>query len=783
MKRGLKIFCTSLLVLFMGLVISITLVLFKPSILINGHTLKLVASRLRSSGVEVDWEGLADIHVDSISFSKKSFVFDFKKPCIKTKDVNGCFDRVAFTFNLDFASLPIQVDAVGPLIVTGGKLDAQTSTTEESSEKSKPKKKVRHWDRWISFKNVKLESVLISLEQIKVNDFEGYFHFASDNKPGEWSGNLTLNRLNDFREINADFRLKNTQANALGKWTLALSSDAQTSQGHLGVEATFLQMGSELSNFDYRARGFLNGPKHVVADVSGHYRPGHITGNIQGAFNPEERRKLIAGPISRARINHCSVDLKERENGAERDLFSGNASLDCVVLADLELPNVKSIPKLTLPKSTELHVVADLKTTYPFSVSDPTDGRVMVELKSIQYPLITGDGKISALISGVPEKFPENWKVDSELGVRLLIPSFAKAAVLLKDTSFAVPAPLDAMDGSVEVSANGMAGLNGGTIPVFIKTRLASRFQKLNIDGGGTFDFTKSAKGFQEKVSVTATLSDAVLAFPRLSLEQPPRLLPDSRIHRPRVSSLGAAADEESSFHYQIHFVTPDEHPLIILSNLAQASVPISVDLTLGDQVPMTGFLRVSKFPLQLFKRNAELVKFNLNFLPEAGNHPVEGSIRVTYTDYIIRIRVYGTSEKPQVAMTSEPPLSETQVIAVLLFGRTLDQLDTTQGESVGNAQAAVADGAIGLASLYVLASTPVESIGYDPSTGVVSAKVRLAEGTSLNLGGGSEQKFVGVRKRLSRFWTIDTELANRTGTESTTLGGLTALLEWSHRY
>lgn len=71
----------------------------------------------------------------------------------------------------------------------------------------------------------------------------------------------------------------------------------------------------------------------------------------------------------------------------------------------------------------------------------------------------------------------------------------------------------------------------------------------------------------------------------------------------------------------------------------------------------------------------------------------------------------------------------------MLLFGRKLDALDAGQAASVGSTGAAVADGAVTLASMYLLASTPVESVGYNPVTRVSTAKIRLADGTSLNVG------------------------------------------------
>lgn len=132
------------------------------------------------------------------------------------------------------------------------------------------------------------------------------------------------------------------------------------------------------------------------------------------------------------------------------------------------------------------------------------------------------------------------------------------------------------------------------------------------------------------------------------------------------------------------------------------------------------------------------------------------------YTDYTVRIKILGLIESPTVQFESDPPLPQNKILTVLLFGKTLDSLDSDESTSVVRAQAAIADGAVSLASMYLLASTPVESIGYDPGTRVFTAKVKLADGTSLNVGSNlSELERIGIRKRLGHQWAVSTYLEN----------------------
>jgi hypothetical protein len=215
---------------------------------------------------------------------------------------------------------------------------------------------------------------------------------------------------------------------------------------------------------------------------------------------------------------------------------------------------------------------------------------------------------------------------------------------------------------------------------------------------------------------------------------------------------------------------------------LAKSAVPISVDIKKASQAPLSGNIHVANFPLELFRRDANVERFDLALADPTRDSSMNGEIRLAYTDYTIRVLLLSTVGKPVIRFVSEPPLTEDQIVSVLLFGKQIDELDSDQAESVGRTRAAVADGALGLASLYVLASTPIESVGYDPNTGVATAKVRLAEGTSLNVASSTSNHLeeVGVRKRLGPHWTIDTELANPTSTGNRVVS---AFLQWSNRY
>ena len=130
------------------------------------------------------------------------------------------------------------------------------------------------------------------------------------------------------------------------------------------------------------------------------------------------------------------------------------------------------------------------------------------------------------------------------------------------------------------------------------------------------------------------------------------------------------------------------------------------------------------------------------------------------------------------------PPLPQDEVTSVLLFGAPSQQVSLENRETAKSTQALLVSRSINLLSLYVLASTPVRRIDYNPDSSQVSAQIAVSDKTTLKVGtslqGKSSEGSVGVRRRLSNSWFVVTEVNSAkesTGTNAS------AWLEWSKRY
>jgi hypothetical protein len=195
----------------------------------------------------------------------------------------------------------------------------------------------------------------------------------------------------------------------------------------------------------------------------------------------------------------------------------------------------------------------------------------------------------------------------------------------------------------------------------------------------------------------------------------------------------------------------------------------------------MQGHIDAGQFRVEFFRREATVESFHIGLADKPENQPIKGLVRFSNNDYLVFLDILGTAGKPLYVFRSEPPLAQNEIIAVVLFGRTPTELDVDQMQSVDDMRGALADGAVNLLSMYYLATTPVESIGYNPQTKIFSARVRIQDGLSFSVGSYADtQSQVGIKKRLGGGWSVET---SGTHDEATNTNRGSAMLKWGKRY
>ena len=144
-----------------------------------------------------------------------------------------------------------------------------------------------------------------------------------------------------------------------------------------------------------------------------------------------------------------------------------------------------------------------------------------------------------------------------------------------------------------------------------------------------------------------------------------------------------------------------------------------------------------------------------------SGETPIDPYLTVTATyqapEHLVTVRVEGTARTPQLELSSDPPLDQSDVLALLLFGRTTSQLTGGQGTELRQE-------AIGILASYV---APELEQSLMDTFGLASLTFQLPTGTSY----GS----VGVGRYIGDdiFVSIGQTFGGPQGGTSRQLGGL----------
>jgi hypothetical protein len=776
------------LLLTLSLVISILLfvIVLRPEWALGDPILRRV-SKLLKPDIDFSWETL-DLTSSKVTLLKRRILLDGENVCAVLSGgvTRMCFQKVSVSAVIDFSKVIPSLVEIGPIallkgeaIVRPGPSVAPQTNPPESETFSLP----------TILTNSELSSVRVELDRWVIQNtkgkpsIEGTALLNGNRNGASYAVDLDADTKTKRESAEIKLRLRNDSGPwSLWTWRATLAGRGKLPDGVSGsIEGELLPLseGREAeTTYQTNLKANYSRPRETAkARVSGNISSRETSIKVDGNYHSQDLGKL--------ELKDCLIRASDR--GGDRVQLPARFSLDCEAFADL-------VPTKIIPESMRgLRVVTNKLSarlearfstrSYPPSPSEFLAGDLSVRLKDIKSPFVQLSAGASAQVEGVLSEFPQKGQIHSSVEMKAVIPTLQQWVKHYESTSWAVPAPFNALNGRIEVSAKGSSDLNkGGKIPVRFKSRLVSKTQRLDVDAGGTVSFTELRKmDLKLELAGLVDLSDIRLNLPRMNAAVPPRLFPDRRI---RKDASLVEEPKPSNVKFDVGVKTHRE-PIRIASNLTEAPIPIHLNLKMSDSGSISGNVRVHEFPAELFRREARFKFLNLDISEPVAESRIDGRVDVDYTDISIQILMLGSVGKPVVRFTSNPPLPEDQVVAALLFGRRLEQLDSEENASVGDTRAALADSALGLASMYALASTPIESVGYDSTSGEVSARLRLGEGTSLRLGGkgGEGVNQVGIRRRLGSKWTLETEIEPSIVNPQAGASAATATLEWRLRY
>jgi hypothetical protein len=659
------------------------------------------------------------VHVEASSFCLKE-----PEACFQTIQINFAFKLVTLT--------KVEIEEIGPIDIRNESLRYQILETKEEPKKASSSSPLS--DHLAIPGNVVVKDIVIDFPKNKI-----------ENQKELITGAINLT------------------AKALEKLVFSVQAESND-----GLKASLVLHTAFALNQENPFDANLHFEDHFVAD-----------GSLKGAVDWPNLKGKIEGGIEIKKLMPWFNTLYVRNLKIERQ--DGKAKIDADIETKLDQrlspENSKSVlPKValtTLIKGKIQAVEEKGATHYQINLGPTHD-------KGIQFE------------TSVSGKFPipENEKYCYGIEKAFLafdIPVFRDFVNSLKNTNFDVPAPFATLMGRVSLHIGNDGGdFAENTLPITFITDLSSSEQTIKTDSHAKVTFSKTSE--QIKIVGESLIKDFKFTMPDLKILQPAPLVKND----PRLIKTGSPKklivkkvvpkpnpDSEKSRLDMEWKISTAPSGIRIFYPVLKPYAPIEVTWNIGRT--KQGSIDFQPFSIEYLNHGAKIT--HLRFYQNANDtrFHYEGKLVVERTDYTIFVDVIQDEDAPKVVLTSDPPLDQSDIISVLLFNQTATELDSDETNSVASTQSAVTSRALGLFSILTLSSTPVEAVNFNPSTGIYSARVKLANGLTATVGTDwDHNQEVALRKRLGKNFVLSTILLNDPDTNTQTRE---ALIEWFKRF
>lgn len=495
-----------------------------------------------------------------------------------------------------------------------------------------------------------------------------------------------------------------------------------------------------------------------------------------------------AGPVKQAQEERAPPEIKKWW-----DLFWGDKTPDMdIEVGRLEIQRGEGDPQVfdvnlnksganlnaesrgfileATPKGARLK--APEKIELPFD--PPMLGPLNIEGLEVRADMLKDSVKVnaSAFVYGV------ELKARSELGLPLKHPPGSSGflrALFLKSQVYAklenvkeklennlrgrvssLPAPLNALNGKIELLASALPGTNRREVELVVKALADMEGKTQELDFDLIYRTALELEPFSAgPMFFDLVLNEVTIQLPRLPKKSlPPRFIPDGRIHQSSAAferEIELDDEKKKPLNLNARLKAKGEKALGLRTNLLDEILRLNFDLLVEQGKIRDGKLKALPLRTEFFKRDIELKKFLVSY--EDGVPLLDAQILFDLPEYDVTLFLEGPLSSPKHYLESEPALPEEDIYAVLLFGRPMIDLSGSEKNAAEKTNQVLSQGILSLGVLYFLSGTPIQAVIYDPDTDSVSAQFAIDEKRSLTVGQGS----VGVRQSLGGGWYIDT--------------------------
>lgn len=319
-----------------------------------------------------------------------------------------------------------------------------------------------------------------------------------------------------------------------------------------------------------------------------------------------------------------------------------------------------------------------------------------------------------------------------------------------------LPAPINEMDGKISIALTTEAEAEKKVrITSVISINMESKRQALVMDIG--LSAPVSVKDFSySEVMLNFDFKRIALLLPRISKKKSlPQFLPDRRIKRNYQAQKKDKESKGTSF--EIILQALNEKSLNIKTDLLDQILRLNFNFKISGGHIQEGYLTVLPLKTKIFKRPIHIKDLTLTF-----HYPldtvIKSTVKIPLPEYEITMKIEGQLSNPRYAFTSQPPLPESDIYAVLLFGRPMSDLNSTDRGAARRTNQLLSQSILSLSVLYFLAGSPVEYVGYDAESNRATAQFGLGRKTSISVSGNQGGlNASGVRRSLGKGWYLDT--------------------------
>lgn len=776
MRAGLRIigFFASVLAILVAVVVGFSLwAIYHPE-----QAFKIASPLIMPSGIQSTWTSV-QAKTQKTDWKHWKLDWSFQKLSLQrgAPRLNLVFDlNMQATISLFEPKTGIVFDNLE--ITTASPAFFETSATSESTGRN-PFEEVEVWRKrlaWINrfFDVTKIKVKIPELTLMKGAKVLGKFGLAV-NKPGAKDPLAVDSSLSGKTEkldavINTSLRLDQATSGAVFfKGTADMKGPALTGDGEFDLAIPENKL---VANYKGKSKF---GKSAATVDGSALIEAGQIS--LKGKSDFEN----LPGGLSSVRGADWSAELPLWP-GVVLSHLAGHLNITAPVALTFITPQMKE----QLEKNCQCKWPMILKATldgkfwasHIFDVAEDEMPVATLDFKfePLSNPLILLNLKGEMRVTHTKE---DTFRFAPSVDAAFKLPNFQAIKGLLEANKIMVPSPFDILQGSIEATMRTTLwqSSKGLVIPIEAKVDLASSDQKVNLDSKINLYIPEDFKSVD--IMFDSTVHDFIVELPPLDpVMGLPQLSKDSRVLMNPETPI-----DPNAFKFRVMYGIRTSKPggIRLLSKLAKPAIPMSLDLDRTAKGDTLGTVKIEPFELNYMHRsmNIDLLRVILDDR-ETADFAVDGRLRMEQSQAKVNIVVSGSLRSPLIKLTSDPEMSRSDIVSILLYDRTSDQLVSADRETVGSFEAAIQDRAIGLLGLWVFASTPIRSFSYNPLTKVYTATVKLAEGTTASIGTDWEEAAqLEVRKRVTRRWVLTASWAPSDSKEQS--GKL--VLQWEKRF